>query len=346
MNIFKAVFLIKSMEKEMDYNFNSGNVPVLYIKGKTLPEAYHKSLLELWNKGFDIPTSFDLPGEPKSKDATVLVEVEEPFAEPRISKFFIGDPSSLEHYRLEVTHGAHDHWVKRYGTEWNYTYHERLRKYNTGRIFERNIDQIENMTKVIVGKVEKAKKEGKKPDITNRRFQIITWIPRVDPFIIDPPCLQRLHFRIAPEDNSEKSYKLNLNTSWRSRDAYKAWFMNVYAVTELQRLVAKDLSERTGLEIKVGRYTDISDSLHIYGKYLKEQGGTGFGTFLKRAEKESLESLAYYTEDVKDMIIEGRRTLKAQLDYQKKSGDKARLDPDLDKSEIMKSYPYPAEWDK
>ena len=332
--------------EEKEYNYNNGNVPVLFVKGKTLAETYHKVLLEVWEKGFDVPTSFDLPGEPKSKDATVFVEVEEPFAEPRHSKFYIGFPPSLEHYRLEVTHGVHNHWVQRYGTEWNYTYHERLREYDNGN--GEKVDQLENMVNIIANKVKEARKKGEKPDITNRRFQIITWIPNVDPFIIDPPCLQRMHFRLAPEDKDEKSYKLNLNTDWRSRDLFKAWFMNVYAMTELQRIVAKDLSEKTGLDIKVGRYTDKSDSLHLYGKYFQDKNPTSFYTFLHRTQdlKQPLEELVYDNDFVQDMLLEGRRVLAAQLDYEKKTGNKGIIDPDLSLSEVKNSYPYPAEWDK
>ena len=66
---------------------------------------------------------------------------------------------------------------------------------------------------------------------------------------------------------------LNMNTHWRSRDLYKAWFMNVYAVTELQRIIAEGISGKINRPVKVGRYVDISDSLHIYGRYFEEVAG-------------------------------------------------------------------------
>ena len=62
-----------------------------------------------------------------------------------------------------------------------------------------------------------------------------------------------------------------MNSHWRSRDLYKAWPMNVYAMTELQKDIAKDLSDETDKKIGVGSYFDISDSLHIYGSYWKEE---------------------------------------------------------------------------
>jgi thymidylate synthase len=61
-----------------------------------------------------------------------------------------------------------------------------------------------------------------------------------------------------------------MNTHWRSRDLYKAWFMNVYALTDLQRMIAEGISKNKGEPVNVGRYVDISDSLHVYGSYFDE----------------------------------------------------------------------------
>ena len=63
---------------------------------------------------------------------------------------------------------------------------------------------------------------------------------------------------------------MNMNCYFRSRDLYKAWFMNVFALTSLQEKVAKMVSERLERKVKVGEYSDTSDSLHIYGAYFKE----------------------------------------------------------------------------
>ena len=71
-----------------------------------------------------------------------------------------------------------------------------------------------------------------------------------------------------PNETGELS--LNMNTHWRSRDLYKAWFMNVYALTDLQKVIAEAVAGRIGEPVQVGRYVDISDSLHIYGTYFGE----------------------------------------------------------------------------
>ena len=96
----------------------------------------------------------------------------------------------------------------------------------------------------------------------------VTWMPTADPGTDDPPCLQRIWCRLVPDDAG--AWSLNMNTHWRSRDLYKAWFMNVYALTDLQRTIAEQICRNRGELVKVGRYVDITDSLHIYGSYFEQ----------------------------------------------------------------------------
>jgi thymidylate synthase len=93
-------------------------------------------------------------------------------------------------------------------------------------------------------------------------------MPTADPATDDPPCLQRIWCRLVADNAG--GYVLNMNTHWRSRDLYKAWFMNVYALTDLQRTIAGKISEKINKPVAVGRYVDISDSLHIYGSYFND----------------------------------------------------------------------------
>jgi len=101
-----------------------------------------------------------------------------------------------------------------------------------------------------------------------RRAQAITWMPTADPKTDDPPCLQRIWCRLTADVQGK--LWLNMNTHWRSRDLYKAWFMNVYAITDLQRMIAEEIFKRRDEPVRVGRYVDINDSLHIYGSYFNE----------------------------------------------------------------------------
>jgi len=241
-----------------------GNIPVISITADCLPEAWEKAVLAVWDKGIEVKTQYDKPGDLPSKDATVIVTITEPFSEPRIHKNFPGGPEELEAYRQEVVNGIHDHWINPAEGKWTYTYHERLFSYcpvedirsaDSPKPFKK-VNQIQH----IIDCLSKTQH--------SRRAQALTWMPTADPKTDDPPCLQRIWCRLVANESGELT--LNMNTHWRSRDLYKAWFMNVYALTDLQKIIAEKISEKTNRPVAVGRYVDISDSLHIYGSYFDD----------------------------------------------------------------------------
>jgi len=281
---------------------SSGQVPVISITAKCLPEAWEKACLAVWDKGLEIKTQYDKPNDPPSKDATVMVTITEPFSEPRIHKNFPGGPVELEVYRQEVIGGIHDHWINPAAGKWTYTYHERLfaycpvediRKANSLRPFKK-VDQIQ----YIIDSLSKTKH--------TRRAQAITWMPTADPKTDDPPCLQRIWCRLV--DCPDGTSRLNMNTHWRSRDLYKAWFMNVYAMTELQRIIAGEISKKINRPVLVGRYVDISDSLHIYGSYFddvsKEVGKMRDGDFARRSWQTTHPAFKAMTDEARKKLAE------------------------------------------
>ena len=91
----------------------------------------------------------------------------------------------------------------------------------------------------------------------SRRAQAITWRPLTDPYHVDPPCLQRIFMRI-------KNGKLIMQTTWRSRDLFRAWEANVNGMIRIQKSVADELG------VDMGHYLDFSNSLHIYGNTILE----------------------------------------------------------------------------
>lgn len=238
----------------------AGEVPALFITADCLPEAWEKAVIAVWEQGLTIKTQYDKPDDPPSKDATVMIAVANPFNEPRIHKNFPGGPEELEAYRQEVVDGIHDHWIDPAAGKWTYTYHERLAAYSpVGDLRDPHsrrpfipVNQIQYIIDALAACTH------------TRRAQAITWMPTCDPKTEDPPCLQRIWCRLAEADDG---FTLNMNTHWRSRDLYKAWFMNAYALTDLQRVIAVRIAEKIGRPVRVGRYVDISDSLHIYGAY-------------------------------------------------------------------------------
>jgi thymidylate synthase len=139
----------------------------------------------------------------------------------------------------------------------------------------------------------------------SRRAQAITWNPKEDPPTYDPPCLQRLWCRVLADESG--GLVLNMNTHWRSRDAYKAAYMNIFALTDLHRVIAERLSEKVGKSVRVGRYVDIVDSFHIYGSYFEE-----FKGFLKSVEERTFEQRTWNSEFAEPMFEDGRKRLEEE----------------------------------
>lgn len=299
---------------------NFGDIPCLFVSGENIPEAWEKAVLKVYDEGVEIKTEYDHPGDPPSLDATVMIEVKNPFAEPRIHKNLPGGPTDLESYRQEVVKGIHDHWINPAEGKWTYTYHERLFNYRPSvdlKIGEKGVlidprtgNPVEavDQTKYLIEKLSQAPH--------SRRVQMTTWIPTADPDTNDPPCLQRIWARILPNEKGEPIF--NMNTYWRSRDLYKAWFMNVFAITDLQRILAEKLSEKMGVEVKIGRYVDVSDSLHIYGSYRNDD----LEAEIKKMRTSPYAERAWNSRILEPMFEEVRENLARDPDFYAKGDER------------------------
>ena len=278
----------------------AGQIPILRVEADTIPQAYEQAIKEVWEKGISVRTEYDRPEDPPSRDATAVIVVRDPFGQPRFHRSFADGLGGLAEYVMEVVHGAHDYWVKPLeeilkGTEskdtrWTYTYHGRLFEYRVG---EETIDQIDAM-------IRKLAQTGH-----TRRAQAITWNPLLDPPTEDPPCLQRIWGRLC--EDGEGGYVFNMNTHWRSRDLFKAWFENVIAITTLMRSIAGRIGEKIDKIVRVGRYADISDSLHIYGSYFREIEGDpekGIKSFFAKLEGRSFAERTWHSDFVKPHFID------------------------------------------
>jgi len=237
-----------------------GSIPVLVARGKSLAEAWERSVVALWEGGCDIRTEYDAKDDdgnyvdPPSKDSTMMIVVEDPSSEPFYHKAFPGGLEDLQEYSMEVCEGIKDHWMNQpdpTGTKWKYTYHD--------RIFRYTVDHMNGWIDQYVGAI---KKLAKSPH--SRRVQMVTWKVWEDIFIDDPACLQSIWCRVLPD--ADGIWWLNMNVRFRSRDAYDAAFMNCVGFIKFMEMFARDLSEASGHEVRLGRYVDLSDSYHIYGK--------------------------------------------------------------------------------
>ncbi len=143
-----------------------------------------------------------------------------------------------------------------------------------------------------------------------RRAQAILWKPWEDMGIIDPPCLQRMWVRVY-------RYRLVINIHMRSNDELKAAFMNMYAFTDLQRVLAERLSERVERTIAPGQYTHIADSFHINGSNFDEME-----SFMDLVRTRSFERRTFRTEDVAELIDEAREAVRQSIETERRQGRK------------------------
>lgn len=282
-----------ALRKEGKLSFSDpspNHFPTMHVVRRTLPEVWEDTTMALLGLGQEIHTHYD----PTSKDgeyqsfpsleATVTMHILEPFGEPRFHKHYLGGWMGFGDYKAEIE-GVKDGWMiqpadvaakMRSGAfdevkgdeRWNYTYSQRFRAYP---FFDIKGDlRTANQLKSVVANLAR--------NPTSRSAQCITWDPRWDhndeqlgSFKWDQyhsPCLQRFWFRLQKKEVGE-GYILNVNGHWRSRDHLKAVPSNIFGVTEgIHEEVRLGLQEVLGVSVDRGSYTDISDSLHLYGHYL------------------------------------------------------------------------------
>jgi thymidylate synthase len=265
-------------------------IPVLSASGDSIARAWENALLALYQSGCDIKTQYDKPGDPPSKDATMVLVVENPLAEPMIHRDFPGGFEELEEYVMEVCEGIKDHCVRDPSdpsdTRWEYTYHQRLFGYRVPS--GPSIDQIEGICRQLAAATH------------TRRAQAITWNVWEDTTCYDPPCLQSVWCRIS--EAPDAGQLLNMNVRFRSNDAYKAAFMNIFALVRLQSRIASRVAELSGRPVGLGRYCHVADSFHIYGSNLREFEAR----FLGAIQRRSFEERTMRYEDVREMMEQAR----------------------------------------
>ena len=270
-------------------------IPVLHVEADCVARGWEQSLITLYRNGCRIHTQYDREGDPTSRDCTMILNILNPTTEPMIHKDFPGGPEELEEYVMEVCEGIKDHLIRNpedvSDTRWDYTYHQRLFAY--GSTNGAPFDQIEAMCRELA----------KTP--YTRRAQAITWRVGEDNECFDPPCLQSVWCRITEEDDGRF---LNMNVRFRSNDAYKAAFMNIYALTRLQKNMADRIAELSSEPVNAGRYCHMADSYHIYGSSFHEFEKR----FLGALEKRTFDERTIRYEDVREMMEEARPAILAK----------------------------------
>ena len=91
----------------------AGRIPTLHIIAESIPQAHYRAMKAVWEQGLAIRTEYDRRDtagrfiDPPSRDARVLIEVLDPFAEPRYPPVsfceigaYIAEIMGLKDYRV------------------------------------------------------------------------------------------------------------------------------------------------------------------------------------------------------------------------------------------------------
>ena len=142
------------------------------------------------------------------KEIQLCLDIDNPIAEPAISRCIVTDLKGLAKYDHEFLDGTSD------DLGWEYTYHGLYSKY-----YEQLIGEL-------------------KRNINTRRACIALGQGDIN-FSADPPCMQLLMFNYAQG-------KLEMTVIFRSNDGVKAFPMNIHACAMLQKKVADELGLAVG----------------------------------------------------------------------------------------------------
>ena len=281
-----------------------GRIPTFHIVADSIPQAYYRAMKKVWEEGLTVRTEYDRKNssgeyiDQPSRDSRFLIEIINPFTDPRypvISFCEIGK------YLAEIM-GVKDHLVvpimelknsinkELTAHNWTYTYHQRLYSHP-------DLDgSIVNQMGLAIDRVAETP--------YTRRAVVSTPVPNLDPYLKeDIPCLREIQFRCVK--NADKNLVLNMSTTWRSRDLFKAWGDNVIAMTFLQQFVAREISEKTGRNVIIGSYADYSFSLHIDGQDFDQVGGSeekGLKSIFEMSEEDYI-NRSMTSEDARDLLV-------------------------------------------
>ena len=202
-----------------------------------------------------------------------------------ISKLFIGGPRELEQYRQEVLDGILDFEIAK--GNWTYTYHDRMVNYPIKHQEQETFNQIDFVINEL------------KRNPSSRRAVILVRDPSIDAFDGDPACLQHLQYFIRDE-------KLHCKVLFRSNDACKANFMNMFAFILLQKRIA----DKLGLEM--GTYTHRANSFHCYEKDFEMLKG-----YVKKIQDPYAENTFDYVGDWDEMMEEYKPDIAKEVEVLK-----------------------------
>lgn len=216
-----------------------------FIRAGTISDAWHRGLNLIWRQGHELT---DERGTRIRELLSLQVVVEDPYRD-MIPHEYSWNEERLEEYALQLLSAENP------GFE--YTYGNRLRSWMLpvpspggqsptchppacqSSINQSPIDQIEQIKRHL------------KASPATRRATAVTWIPPLDEFRDEVPCM-------IVDDFKLRDGRLNLSVFFRSHDFAGAYPANLYGLARVLEHVAKDVGATPG------SISTLSSSAHVY----------------------------------------------------------------------------------
>ena len=245
-------------------------LPTLQVIGNSIPQTCYRAIKAVYENGLhiqelsdDCQDENDQPVNSLSIDATVMIEVLDPFAQPRYSPVsfsqigillleILGIKNSKVFPYKMLNFMTFNHKIngnKNIIRDWVYTYNQRFYHYPDEGIFF--FDQVTFAIKKLI------------KNIKTRDAIITVTIPNLDPFFQqeNTPDLREIQLRCF---NDEAGILwLNPWLSWRSCNLYQNWSDNAIVLTFWLQLIAKEIAEQIGKEVRLGSYKESFASLYF-----------------------------------------------------------------------------------
>jgi thymidylate synthase len=208
------------------------------IQAFDCPDAWHKSLTEIWKNGdlFEVRYGSECS---LTKKLNLSIEILHPENRPLIGEKAPCDMKYVQWYALKYL------WSEAIEDE-SYTYGSRLRK---------PVDQIEELIRRYLD------------EQNDRQLTLVIRLPEdirkeINGKRHEPPCLSLIDTEIYDE-------RLHLTCYFRSWDAYAGLPANIAGIQLFNEAIVSEINERGNVGLQTGKLIFHSKNCHIYERQFK-----------------------------------------------------------------------------
>lgn len=201
------------------------------INAPTLASAHEQTIKYILENGYYQCTE---EKEHTIETDAITIYVDTPFRQDRLSKYAPQQEKAAKEYTRQLIEGSPN--------KFDYTYHDQLFKWAEYHLH--GIKKVHNQIKFIVDKL--------KEEPESRRAVAIVLDPMKHQYTDESvPCLQLVQLIY-------RNGFLHMRVVFRSNDMLTAAGLNMYALTQLQKMIADEI------DVGCGSYTHIALTPHIY----------------------------------------------------------------------------------